>query len=900
MIKVWKWNLNISLLLLFLGCNLSVSSAATFFAPWTAGESWQCTQSNGGSTSHTGSLNFAWDFTKSGALGQPVLAAASGTIVVKVDTVTGYKEGSWGNTVVIDHHDGTFSRYAHLQYGSLGNVWVGKDVVQAEKIAQCGQTGFATGPHIHFQVQDSINGASISASFADIGSPQSGKFYTSQNIQGFVAGQGSPRQSLFQKAYAEIGGVNLGTPIEVTRWAGATNPIVVQEFRGGLYGDCTLVDDQLAGLGVWSLRGAVRSLYFGMGGSDSDFGPPRSDFNTAKSPQPFETIGSYQSFAHGHIYVIGNGTYYTTGDIDIEHANNGGVVGGLGYTTSSKFSIKSSFETLGWCQNFEGGNIYSSKFGTITVHNSPLRDKYGAQGWEQGPLGMVISGRYPFLNGTRQDFEGGSLTDGVSFDLSLTPNSIKGGSTSTGQITLPVPAPSGGVLVSLTSNDTTVTTVPTTVTVPEGATTTTFNINTATRNDSSSAVVTAMLLDVARQATLTVTTSVDTTAPTVLTSTPFANQNLLISALKAGTVMGTATDNVGVIKVEMKLSRLRNGVVQIWNGSAFTMASARVAATLAGTPQNATWTIKNQFPLANQLDAGEYIVVVYATDAIGNTGSATTRFSLFASDAQAPVLQLFTPVLNQKVLLSNFTSGAITGGVTDNVGVAGVKVKLSRKRGTNYYWNGTAFTTSAFLLNATVTPAGGANVKWNLNSQMPPLAQLDSGIYQLDVYAVDVAGNKSATLVRPFTLGTDFLAPSVSITAPTQSQRIALNAFGMGTINGTASDNLGVTNVKIKLQRKRGTVTTYWNGTTFTTSTATVDATVKSVGGTNVTWILANSPTVAQGLDTGAYILYASAYDAAGNTKTTASRSFTIASSASTSTAESAPSTILGRSANGS
>lgn len=63
--------------------------------------------------------------------------------------------------------------------------------------------------------------------------------------------------------------------------------------------------------------------------------------------------------------------------------------------------------------------------------------------------------------------------------ISLTPSSIGAGNTSTGQVTMSYPAPSGGALVSLSSSETAVATVPATVTVPAGATTATFPVTTA-------------------------------------------------------------------------------------------------------------------------------------------------------------------------------------------------------------------------------------------------------------------------------------------------------------------------------------------------------------------------------------------------------------------------------------
>jgi murein DD-endopeptidase MepM/ murein hydrolase activator NlpD len=75
--------------------------------------------------------------------GTPVYAAASG-VVVAFGSVSGY-----GNRVVIDHQNGYFTLYAHLQ--GFNNLWLGKPVAAGDLIAQSGHTGCGTcGAHLHF------------------------------------------------------------------------------------------------------------------------------------------------------------------------------------------------------------------------------------------------------------------------------------------------------------------------------------------------------------------------------------------------------------------------------------------------------------------------------------------------------------------------------------------------------------------------------------------------------------------------------------------------------------------------------------------------------------------------------------------------------------------------------
>ena len=76
-------------------------------------------------------------------LGTPILAAADGVVV------TATWHNSYGYYVKIKH-DNTYSTlYAHC---SALHVSVGQTVKQGQVIADCGSTGYSTGPHCHFEV----------------------------------------------------------------------------------------------------------------------------------------------------------------------------------------------------------------------------------------------------------------------------------------------------------------------------------------------------------------------------------------------------------------------------------------------------------------------------------------------------------------------------------------------------------------------------------------------------------------------------------------------------------------------------------------------------------------------------------------------------------------------------
>ena len=77
--------------------------------------------------------------------GTPVLAAADGEVLYAGDRVRGY-----GNMVVLQHADDLLTVYAH---NSQLLVHVGDRITAGQEISRVGETGQATGPHLHFEVR---------------------------------------------------------------------------------------------------------------------------------------------------------------------------------------------------------------------------------------------------------------------------------------------------------------------------------------------------------------------------------------------------------------------------------------------------------------------------------------------------------------------------------------------------------------------------------------------------------------------------------------------------------------------------------------------------------------------------------------------------------------------------
>ncbi|GAA2502241.1 LysM peptidoglycan-binding domain-containing M23 family metallopeptidase [Streptomyces gobitricini] len=117
------------------------TSGSGFTAPVDAGVTtpYRASGSSWSSGYHTGV-----DFSASS--GTTVKAVGAGTVVS-----AGWS-GAYGNEVVIQHTDGTYSQYAHLSSLSVSS---GQSVSGGQQIGLSGSTGNSTGPHLHFEIRTS-------------------------------------------------------------------------------------------------------------------------------------------------------------------------------------------------------------------------------------------------------------------------------------------------------------------------------------------------------------------------------------------------------------------------------------------------------------------------------------------------------------------------------------------------------------------------------------------------------------------------------------------------------------------------------------------------------------------------------------------------------------------------
>lgn len=128
---------------------------AVYYPPLSAGSRFLISQSFGGKFSHQDEQNrYAVDIAM--PIGTPVHAARGGVVMDVEDDY--YKHGveqaykSRANSIRILHDDGSMAVYAHLAL-EKAQVYPGLEVAAGQLIAYSGNTGYSSGPHLHFAVQ---------------------------------------------------------------------------------------------------------------------------------------------------------------------------------------------------------------------------------------------------------------------------------------------------------------------------------------------------------------------------------------------------------------------------------------------------------------------------------------------------------------------------------------------------------------------------------------------------------------------------------------------------------------------------------------------------------------------------------------------------------------------------
>ena len=129
--------------------------------PYARGKAHRISQGYNGDFTHKGHSQYAIDFAMDE--GTKIYASRGGVVVkTKSDSNKGgaSKEfSSYGNYITIEHSDSTLATYYHLKKNGVA-VKIGDKVNKGDYIGYSGNTGYSSGPHLHFAVFKADNATS--------------------------------------------------------------------------------------------------------------------------------------------------------------------------------------------------------------------------------------------------------------------------------------------------------------------------------------------------------------------------------------------------------------------------------------------------------------------------------------------------------------------------------------------------------------------------------------------------------------------------------------------------------------------------------------------------------------------------------------------------------------------
>src|SRR5437870_1474827 len=234
-------------------------------------------------------------------------------------------------------------------------------------------------------------------------------------------------------------------------------------------------------------------------------------------------------------------------------------------------------------------------------------------------------------------------------------------------------------------------------------------------------------------------TAPDTTKPRIAITSPGPSGSAYTTGSSSLTVQGTAADNVGVTQVTWTNSRGGSGT-----------ATGTTSWTVSGIP----------------LQSGANVLTVTARDAAGNAGAAAVTVTY---DNTPPSVSITAPGTGATV------SGTVnvTATASDNVGVAGVQ----------------------FLLDGVALGAEQTTAPFSFSWATGSAA---NGAHTLSARARDAVGNTAVAANVAVTVSNtapDTTKPRIAITSPGPSGSAYTTGSSSFTVQGTASDNVGVTQV---------------------------------------------------------------------------------------------------------
>lgn len=442
-----------------------------------------------------------------------------------------------------------------------------------------------------------------------------------------------------------------------------------------------------------------------------------------------------------------------------------------------------------------------------------------------------------------------AITPGGLANLTLSLNNVFGGVNPVGTVTLSAPAPVGGTVVTLSSNNASAT-VPGTVTVPNGATTATFNVNTFGVDSTLTATITATLGATSRTAALTINRAVQNgffISPSTVVggSASLGKVTFQGQAGPSGIVVAVSSNNpaaAGPASITVPFGAT-SGQFSI-NTSVVTATTTAILAVTAGSTIHNSLTITagglSGFTLSvNNVYGGNPTTGTVTLSA--NAGAGGTVVDLSSSSANAiPPTSVTVPAGTNTVSFTIDTSGVdsiATATLTASLGVISINQNLTIN--------------PAVLAGFTVSPGsviGGAAATGTiqLNGQAGP-----SGIF------VTVSSdNSSATVPASVTIPLGATQSTFAInTTPVVSTTNAIFTvtYGVATHNNLTITPGGLTNFTLSVNNVYGGNTTV--GTVTISAPAPPGGIIVNLSSNNPNAVVQGTVTVLTGSTTASFTI---------------------------------------------
>ncbi len=260
--------------------------------------------------------------------------------------------------------------------------------------------------------------------------------------------------------------------------------------------------------------------------------------------------------------------------------------------------------------------------------------------------------------------------------LSVSPASVTGGNSATGTVALSGPAPTGGALVTLSSNNGAAH-VPASVTVAAGATSATFTVGTSAVAVSTTASISASHSGVTKTASLTIAPAAP---PPTLSSLSVSPASVTGGNSSTGTVRLSGPAPSGGALVTLSSN----------NGAAHVAASVTVAAGAT----SATFIV------------GTSAVAASTTAVISASHSGVTKTASLTISPAAPPPTLASLSLNPSIILGALQSSSGTVALSRPAPVGGARITLASSNA------------AASVPSSVTIPAGAISTTFTVNTSI--------------------------------------------------------------------------------------------------------------------------------------------------------------------------------------